>query len=106
MIEWAAFFMLVILVKIVKESSNTLEGRLALAFNLNGELDLCLADATQVLDAVQLGDQTDATACNDGLAEAHFIHAVVYQHLDVIDFDNLVPHIRQQRECQIAVCDG
>ena len=42
------------LLKIKQERSNTFEGWFALALDFYGKLDLCLADAAQVLDVVQL----------------------------------------------------
>ena len=84
------------LFEIVEEGCDALQSGLALTLNLDLELDFSLADTTQVLDVVQLGNQSYATACDNGLTEAHVVHAVVDQHLDVVNFDNLVPHVGQQ----------
>ena len=81
------------LFEIVEEGCDALQSGLALALYLYLELDFSLADTTQVLDVVQLGDQSHATARDDGLSEAHVVHAVVDQHLNVVNFDNLVPPV-------------
>ena len=80
--------------KIIEEGGNALEGWLALPLNLNGKLDFGLADATQILDVVELSDQSDAATSDDGLSETHVVHTVVHQHLDIVHLDNLIPHIR------------
>ena len=82
------------LFKIIEEGSDTFKGRLALSLNLNLKLNLCFADATQVLNAVQCSYQADAATSDNGLTETHIIHAVVHQHLDVMNLNNLIPHIR------------
>jgi hypothetical protein len=59
------------------------------------EFYLCLAYSTKILDVVELGDKTYATACDYGLSEAHLVHTIVYEHLDIVNLNNLVPHIRE-----------
>ena len=64
------------------------------------------AYAPQILNLVELGREADAGAGDDGNAEAHFVHAVVHHHFQVVHLDNLVPHVGQEREREIAVSDG
>lgn len=93
-------------VEIVEEGGDALQSGLALSLNLDGEFDLYLADAAQVLDVVQRGGESHPAACDDGHAEAHLVHSIVDHHLQVVHFDNLFPQVGQQRERQIAVGDG
>ena len=69
-------------------------------------LNLMLVLQTQVLHAVERSHQPHAAACQYGLAEAHFVHSVVHQHLQVAHLDDLVPQVRQERKGEIAVRDG
>ena len=93
-------------VEVVEEGGHTLEGRLAGIFDFDGELDFCLACTAQVDNRLERGDQTDAAVCDDGLSEAHLVHAVVDHHLQVVHLDDLVPEVGEQGEGEIAVCNG
>ena len=95
-----------LILEVVEEGGDAFEGGFALAFDFDGELDFGLADAAEVLDVVQLGGQSHAAAGDDGLSKAHVGHAVVDEHLDVVHLDDLIPHVRQQRQREIAVGDG
>ena len=44
-------------------------------------------------------------SAQNGLAEFHLVHAVVDHHLEVVDFNNLLPHVGEEGECQVAVND-
>ena len=66
----------------------------------------CLTDAAQALDVMQFGDQPDFRTCDDRQTEAHLIHPIVHQHLDIIHLNDLVPHIGQQRQGQIPMGNG
>ena len=94
------------LLEVVEEGGNALQGRFALAFNLNLKLHAGLADATQVLDAVERDHEAHATAYLDGLAEAHLVHTIVDEHGDIAHLEHLGPHIGQEREREITVGDG
>ena len=58
------------------------------------------------LDVMQFGDQPDFRTCDDRQTEAHLIHPIVHQHLDIIHLNDLVPHIGQQRQGQIPMGNG
>jgi len=98
--------MISLVVEIIEEGGFAVEGWFALSFYFDGDMNFGLADAPQVLNVAEYCFRANAAACDDGLAEAHIVHAVVDQHLDVAHVDNLVPHIGQQRQCQIAVGNG
>lgn len=51
-------------------------------------------------------DKTHATAGDNRLAEAHVSHAVVDQHLDIVDLNNLIPHVWQQTQRQVTMSNG
>ena len=55
---------------------------------------------------MQGSNQTNLRTSNYGLTEAHIRHTVVHQHLDVVHLDNLIPHIGQQTQRQVAVGNG
>ena len=48
------------LFKVIQEGGNAFQGRFALAFNLNLKLDTCFANATEVLNAVEFGNESNA----------------------------------------------
>ena len=94
------------LFKVVEELGLALQGRLALSLDLDLEVDEGLADAAQVLDAFERGHEANLAARDDGHAEAHLVHAIVDHHLQVVDLDDLIPHVGQEREGKVAVGDG
>ena len=94
------------LLEIIEEGGDTLQGRFALAFDFNFEGNTGLADAAKVLDALQRGRHADVATRDDGLSEAHFVHAIVDQHLDVVDLDDLVPQVGEQRKREVSVGDS
>ena len=97
---------LVNLRKVVQERGHAFEGMLALTFNFDVKLHLGLANAAQVLYALQRSIQADALAAEDGLSEAHVVHAVVDHHLEVVHLNKLVPHKGKEREGEVAVGYG
>ena len=95
-----------LLVEVVEEGGDALEGRFALAFNLNLEVDFHLGNATEVLNIVELSGHAHTTSSDHRLTEAHLVHAIVHQHRDVVDLNNLSPKIWKNRKGEIAVSDG
>ena len=66
------------LFEIVEESCDALQSGLALTLNLDLELDFSLADTTQVLDVVQLGNQSYATA---GTSILMLLTSIIWSHM-------------------------
>ena len=95
-----------VLLEVVEECGHAVECGLSLSFYLDAKLHTGLADAPQVFDAVERSDQADAAAGLDGLAKPHLVHAVIDEHGDVSHLDDLLPEVRQERECEVAVGDG
>lgn len=83
-----------------------MEGKFALAFNLNLEVDFHLGNATEVLNIVEFSGHAHTAASDHSLTEAHLVHAIVHQHRDVVDLNNLSPKIWKNRKGEIAVSDG
>lgn len=95
-----------LLIEVVEEGGDALEGRLALAFNFDFEIDFHFGNAAQILDIVQFCAHSHAATGDYGLSELHFIHAVIHQHRNVVHLNDLLPKIGQHRECEVAVSDG
>ncbi len=55
---------------------------------------------------MELRDQAYATAGDDRLSEPHVVHAIIHQHRDVVDLDNLIPQVGQQAQGQIPMSNG
>ena len=93
-------------VEVVEEGGDALKCGLALTFDFNLEGDAGLADTTQVGYLVQLGHHAQTAAHGHSLTETHLVHAIVDEHLQVVDLDDLVPEVGQQREGKITMHDG
>ena len=94
------------LFEIIQEGGDTFEGGLALSFDFDFKLDFGFADAANVADGMQFSDQSHTTSRHHGLSKAHLVHAIVYQHLDIVHLNNLFPQVGQQRKRKISVCDS
>ena len=81
------------LFEIIEEGCNTLESRFALSFDLDFKLDFGFANTAEVADGMLFGGQTHSTSSDDGLSEAHFVHSIVDEHLDVVHLDDLLPQM-------------
>ena len=90
----------------IEEGGDAGECRFLLVFDFNVKLNLHLADASEVTDVVEFSDESHALSGEHGLSELHLVHAVVHEHLDVLDFDDLFPEVGQKAEGEIAVHDG
>ena len=77
-----------------------------MVFDFDVKLNLHFADASEVTDVVEFSDEAHALSGEHGLSELHLVHAVVHEHLDVLDFDDLFPEVGQKAEGEIAVDDG
>lgn len=95
-----------LLIEVVEEGGDALEGRLALTFNFDFEIDFHFGNAAQILDIVQFCAHSHAATGDYGLSKLHFIHAVIHQHRNVVHLNDLLPKIGQHRECEVAVSDG
>ena len=93
-------------VEVIEEGGDAGECRFLLVFDFDVELNLHLADASEVTDVVEFSDESHALSGEHGLSELHLVHAVVHEHLDVLDFDDLFPEVGQKAEGEIAVDDG
>lgn len=93
------------LIEMIEEGGDACERRFLLVFDLDGKFDFHFADATEVGNGLQRGDEAYALSAQNGLAEFHLVHAVVDHHLQVVDFNNLLPHVGEKGECQVAVND-
>ena len=82
------------LFEIIQEGGDTFEGGLALSFYFDFKLDFGFADAANVADGMQFGNQSHTTSRHHGLSESHLVHAIVHQHLDVVHLNNLLPQVR------------
>ena len=83
-----------------------MQGRLALSFNFDFNVDFGFCDATQVGDGVEFGHKAHSASCHNSSTKSHFVHAIIHEHVDVVDFDDLVPHVGQQAQGEVAVGDG
>ena len=83
-----------VLFEIIQEGGDTFEGRLALSFYFDFKLDFGLADAANVTDGMQFGNQSHATSRHNGLSKSHLVHTIVHQHLDVVHLNDLLPQVR------------
>ena len=97
---------LFLVLEIVEELGNTRKSWLALTFYLDGKLDAGLADTTEILNLMECCHEANTRTGDDRLTETHLIHTIVYEHLDVVYLDDLLPEIRQYREGEVAVSDG
>ena len=95
-----------LLVKIIEEGGDACEGGLACVLDLDGELNLRLCHAAEVLDRMEVGNETDALTREDCLTKLHLVHAIVDHHLKVVDLDDLIPHVGEHRESEVTVGDG
>lgn len=95
-----------LLIEVVEEGGDALEGRFALTFNFDFEIDFHFGNAAQILDIVQLGRHAHTATGNHRLTEAHFVHAIIHQHRDIVHLNDLLPQIGQHGEGEIAVSDG
>ena len=80
-----------LLLKIIQEGGDAFEGGFALSFDFYFKFYLSFANAANITDGVQFGNQSHFTSCHHGLSKAHLVHAIVHQHLDVVHLDNLFP---------------
>ena len=93
------------LIEMIEEGGDTCERWFLLVFDFDGKFDFHFADATEVGNGLQRGDEAYALSAQNGLAKFHLVHAVVDHHLQVVDFNNLLPHVGEEGECQVAVND-
>ena len=99
-------WMVILFLEVIQERGDALQSGFALALDFHLEVNLGLADAAQVGDIVQLGDEAHAAAGNNRLAKAHLVHTVVDLHLQVVYLNDLVPQVGNQRHGQVTVGDG
>lgn len=90
----------------IEEGGHATEGRLLLPFDFDLETDVGLRNAAEIDDVIEFCDEAYALSAEDGLTELHFVHAVVDEHLDVVDLDGVLPKVGEKREGQVAVYNG
>ena len=79
----------------IEESGQSLESGLLSVFDFDNKLNLRFAGTSEVDDVVEIGNQSDPAPGDNRLSEFHLVHSVVNHHLEVINLDDLVPHIGQ-----------
>ena len=65
-------------IKVVQESGYTGKSWFTLILDFNGEFDFNLADAAQIGNALERGNQSNTLSAQYGLSKLHLVHAVIH----------------------------